>query len=69
MISTWSSPGDPTVYAPLLYDVTKTLQYIKKINEEQKEAKITMTHIFAMAMAWALSRNRRDAGRLYWGNF
>lgn len=69
MIATWGSPSDPSVYAPLVYDVTKTLAYLKKVNNESKDIKITMTHIFSMAMAWGMAKNRRDVGRLTWGNF
>lgn len=69
MISTWSSPGDPTAYVPFDYDVTKTLEYLKKLNDMQKDTKITMTHIFSMAMGLALSKSRRDIGRIAWGNF
>ena len=33
LIATWDTPGDPTAYIPTDFDVTKTLAYIKKLNE------------------------------------
>lgn len=33
-IATWNTPGDPTAYIPVDYDVTKTLKYIEKLNNE-----------------------------------
>lgn len=68
-VATWNTPGDPSAYIPTDYDVTKTLQYIKKLNEQQKDVKITMTHIFSRAIGLAMSKNRRDVGRIKWGNF
>lgn len=44
-ISTWESPADPNSYIPVDMDVTKALPYIQKLNESNKEVKITMTHI------------------------
>lgn len=69
MISTWSRPEDPHAYIPIDYDVSKTEEYLKKINKQSNGIKITMTHIFSRAMAFALSKNRREVGRIKWGNF
>jgi len=69
MAVTWSAPSDPTVYLPVNYDVTKVQEYLLKINSISKGVKITMTHIFTKALFSAMSRNRRDIGRLSWGYF
>lgn len=36
-------------------------------SEMQKEAKITMTHIFSKALMMGMAKNRRDFGRIKWG--
>ena len=43
--------------------------YVKKLNEEQKEIHITMTHVITHACCWALYKMRRDVGRMPWGTF
>jgi pyruvate/2-oxoglutarate dehydrogenase complex dihydrolipoamide acyltransferase (E2) component len=50
-------------------NVEKSLAYIKKLNEEQKEVKITMTHISGYACAIGMHKIRRDVGRIVWGYF
>ena len=50
-------------------NITEAMKYVKKLNEEQKEAKITLTHVFAYALAWGLYKVRRDIGRLPFGFF
>jgi hypothetical protein len=49
------------------YDVTKALPYIKKLNEEQTQQKITMTHMMSKAICIGMSKMRRDMGRIKWG--
>ena len=45
------------------------LAYCKRLNSEQKEAHITLTHVVTLATAWGLYKMRRDVGRLPWGTF
>ena len=47
----------------------KALAYVKKLNEEQKDVHVTMTHVMAHAAAWGLYKMRRDVGRLPFGFF
>ncbi len=49
--------------------MTKALAYIKKLNEQQSEVKVTMTHILGHALAFGLYKMRRDVGRITWGYF
>lgn len=69
MGTTWGAPSDPTSYIVVDYDVTKALPYIKKLNDSQKEAKITVTHLISKGMAVGIHRIRRDMGRIKWGYF
>jgi len=62
-------PSDPTSYLTAEHNVTKTLVYLKKMNESQKEVHLTMTHVWGHAIAWGLYKIRRDVGRLPWGYF
>jgi len=50
-------------------NVEKTQAYIKKLNEQQKEVKITMTHIITLATAIGLHKIRRNIGKIVWGYF
>lgn len=68
MLSTWSEPTDPNSYLMEEFVVTKALEYVKKLNQEQ-DVKITMTHLVGYAAAWGLNRIRRDVGRLPYGFF
>ena len=45
------------------------MAYVKKLNNDQKDVHITMTHFMAMAVCWGLYKMRRDVGRLRWGSF
>ena len=45
------------------------MAYVKKLNEEQKEVKITLTHVTTLSCAWGIYKMRRDIGRLPWGTF
>jgi len=45
------------------------LNLVKKLNEEQKETRITMTHLMTLAAGWGLYKMRRDVGRLPFGTF
>ena len=45
------------------------IAYVKKLNEQQKDVKVTVTHVMAHAMAFGLYKMRRDIGRLPFGVF
>ena len=72
-ISTWSEPNDPTSYITDEYEMTKALEYIKKINKVQDAlpdgVHVTMTHLLTHAFAWGLAKMDREIGRLPWGFF
>ena len=62
-------PSDPTCYIVNDYMMDNALNYVKKLNEQQKEVHITLTHVFALGAAWGIYKMRRDIGRLPWGTF
>ena len=68
-VTTWDAPSDPHSYVPVDLDCTNALALIKKLNDMQKETKVTLTHIFSKAMMIACYKNRRDIGRIKWGYF
>ncbi len=43
--------------------------FCKKLNEDQKDVHITMTHVMTHACCWALYKMRRDVGHLPFGTF
>ena len=43
--------------------------FCKKMNEEQKDVHITMTHVMTLACCWGLYKMRRDVGHLPFGTF
>ena len=45
------------------------MNYVKKLNEQQKDVHITLTHVFTLGAAWGIYKMRRDIGRLPWGTF
>ena len=45
------------------------LAYTKKLNADQKEVRVTVTHVIAHGIAWGLYKMRRDIGRLPFGIF
>ena len=47
----------------------KALAYVKKLNADQKNVHITMTHVLAHAAGWGLYKMRRDVGHLPFGTF
>lgn len=69
MLIYYSEASDPTSYMVVDINVQNALDYIKKINEEQKETKITMTHICGYGLAIGMHKIRRDVGRIVWGYF
>ena len=68
-ITSWDAPGDPSAYLVMEYDVTKALPYIKKLNEEQSQHKVTMTHLMSKAICNGMCKMRRDIGHIKWGYF
>ena len=65
----WEYPSDPSCFANIEFDCTKTLQYYKKMKNNSQGERITITTIFAMGVAHAMEKNRRLIGRLPFGNF
>lgn len=47
----------------------KCIAYVKKLNEQQKEVKVTVTHVMGHAIAFGLYKMRRDIGRIPFGVF
>lgn len=45
----------------------KAIEYVKKLNEEQKDVHVTMTHVVAHAAGFGLYKMRRDVGHLPFG--
>ena len=65
----YTEPSDPTAYVVNDYKMDNAMDYVKKLNAEQKDVHITMTHVVTMGVAWGLYKMRRDVGRLPWGTF
>jgi len=51
MQSSWAESSNPTGCVVEDHNVTKALVYLKELNEEQKEAKVTMTHLMGYGIA------------------
>ena len=68
-IASWDQPTDPTSYINQDFIMDAAQEYIKKVNSEQSEVHVTLTHLFAHAAAWGEYKMRRDVGRLPWGTF
>ena len=51
------------------YKMDKCLAYVKKLNQQQTEIKVTVTHVIAHSIAWGLYKMRRDIGRVPFGVF
>lgn len=49
--------------------MTKALEFVKTLNENQSQTKVTMTHVLGHAIACSMTYIRRDMGRLAWGHF
>ena len=62
-------PSDPTCYIVNDYKMDNAMSYVKKLNEEQKDVHITLTHVLALGAAWGIYKMRRDIGRLPFGTF
>jgi len=64
-----TEPSDPSSVITNDFKMDKALAYAKKLNEEQQEVHVTITHVFTLAAAWGMYKMRRDVGRLPWGTF
>ena len=51
------------------YKMDNALNYLKKLNAEQKDVHVTMTHVATLGCAWGIYKMRRDVGRLPWGTY
>mmetsp|Transcript_1426 Transcript_1426/g.952 ORF Transcript_1426/g.952 Transcript_1426/m.952 type:complete len:220 (+) Transcript_1426:40-699(+) len=69
LMSTWNSASDPTSYLRFEWNMTKALEHIAKVNKEQNEVKVTLTHLFTYAACKGMYKGRRDMGRISWGFF
>lgn len=49
--------------------MTKALELVKELNEQQSEVKVTLTHVLGHAYGWGLYKIRRDMGRVAFGVF
>lgn len=45
LISTWDQPSDPTSNIINDYNMDNALAYVKKINTDQKDVHVTMSHM------------------------
>ena len=70
-ISSWGAPSDPQIYIPVDYDMTNTLAYLNRLNSHinDKEKKITITHLVTKAVAISLYQNQKYFGRIGFGTF
>ena len=50
-------------------NMDNAVEYVKKMNEQQKDVHVTMTHVVAHAAAFGLYKMRRDVGHLPFGQF
>ena len=62
-------PSDPTAYIINQISMTKAKEYVKQLNEEQKEVHYTMTHVVGYAVAWGQYKMRKVIGRIKWGTY
>jgi len=69
MFATWNEPNDPTGYYVESFNVTKAMEYLKKLNEKNPGTKITLTHILGHAMAKGLLQVKEHVGHVVFGNF
>lgn len=45
------------------------MDYVKKLNSDQKDVHVTLTHVIVHSAAWGLYKMRRDVGHLPFGTF
>jgi len=72
-IASWDEPNNSACWVLQEYDCTNALKYIKKLRAEQDpekpECKVTLTTLYALAVAKSMDYQRRAFGRIVWGNF
>lgn len=66
--ATWDAPKDPTIYGQLDVDITRSLAYLKKKEEESGE-KITVTHLIGRALAQSMQEYPAANTLIRMGNF
>jgi pyruvate dehydrogenase E2 component (dihydrolipoamide acetyltransferase) len=66
-IAAWKAPNDPTVYGTFTLDVTEALDYLKRMNEENPEIKVTINHLVSKALALTLQKFPDMNGIIRWG--
>ena len=69
MLFAFTEPNDPTSQINIDFTMDKAMAYCKKLNAEQKDVHVTMTHVLAHAASWGLYKMRRDVGHLPFGTF
>ena len=62
-------PADPSSIIFNDYNMENAIAYLKKLNNEQTDVHITMTHLIGYASAWGAYKMRRDIGRIKFGTF
>ncbi len=62
-------PSNPSSGCIEDINVTKAIEYLKEVNAQQDQVKVTMTHLIGHSMAWGLYKMRRDIGRFTFGYF
>lgn len=67
-MSTWNAPGDPSAFVKIALDITKTEEFIKKINSENpKQKPITLTHVALKSIAQGMKVKPDDYGKIIFG--
>ena len=67
-IATWSSPREGNIYGKLTIDMTSALGYMKYLLEEKNE-KVTITHLVGKAAGNALKISPDLNGRIVFGSY
>ena len=49
--------------------MSKAKEYVKKLNEEQKELHYTLNHLCSYAVGLGLHKMRKSVGRIKWGTY
>ena len=62
-------PNDPTSNIMIDFKMDNAMDYVKKLNSDQKDVHVTITHVIVHAAAKGLYKMRRDVGHLPFGTF
>lgn len=68
-LSTWNSPGDPSVFNNLEIEYSKVEDFISKHNKKHPDQKITLTHIYLKCLAYTLKSIRGLNSTIAFGSF